>query len=199
MTHPDIRICFVGDSFVNGTGDESTLGWAGRLCAAANAKGWTVTYYNLGVRRETSGDIRRRWQVECESRLPETCDARVIFSFGVNDTTIEHGQQRVVLEDSCTNTQAILQAVRSKYQVLFVGPPPIADDEQNARTQVLSEALSRIASNCGIPYVETFSRLRANERYKREVKENDGAHPRSYGYSELAAITRSSPHWWFRD
>ena len=115
--HPDIRICFVDDSFVNGTRDEAALGWAGRLCAAANAKGWAVTYYNLGVRRETSGGIRRRWQAECESRLPETCDARVVFSFGVNDTTIEHGQQRVALEGSCTNTQAVLQAARSKYQV----------------------------------------------------------------------------------
>lgn len=29
----DIRIFFVGDSFVNGTGDEEALGWAGRLGA----------------------------------------------------------------------------------------------------------------------------------------------------------------------
>jgi lysophospholipase L1-like esterase len=33
----DIRICFVGDSFVNGTGDETALGWAGRLCAVSVA------------------------------------------------------------------------------------------------------------------------------------------------------------------
>lgn len=33
----DIRICFIGDSLVNGTGDEAALGWAGRLCAMANA------------------------------------------------------------------------------------------------------------------------------------------------------------------
>ena len=33
----DIRICFIGDSLVNGTGDEAALGWAGRLCACAMA------------------------------------------------------------------------------------------------------------------------------------------------------------------
>lgn len=59
MAH-DIRICFVGDSFVNGIGDERALGWAGRLCAAANARGVPVTYYNLGVRRNTSKDILLR-------------------------------------------------------------------------------------------------------------------------------------------
>ncbi|NCO13075.1 MAG: hypothetical protein GW843_02735 [Thiomicrospira sp.] len=29
----DTRICFIGNSFVNGTGDEKMLGWAGRLRA----------------------------------------------------------------------------------------------------------------------------------------------------------------------
>lgn len=50
----DIRICFIGDSFVNGTGDETALGWTGRLCAAAHARGFPVTYYNLGIRRKRS-------------------------------------------------------------------------------------------------------------------------------------------------
>lgn len=32
----DIRIGFIGDSLVNGTGDAMALGWAGRLCATAD-------------------------------------------------------------------------------------------------------------------------------------------------------------------
>lgn len=28
---PDVRVCFVGDSFVAGVGDAQHLGWAGRL------------------------------------------------------------------------------------------------------------------------------------------------------------------------
>jgi acyl-CoA thioesterase-1 len=60
MNAPDIRICFIGDSYVHGTGDDDCLGWAGRLCAAARRAGHNVTYYNLGVRRETSADIACR-------------------------------------------------------------------------------------------------------------------------------------------
>lgn len=56
----DVRIRFIGYSFVNGTGDETTLGWAGRFCAAAAVRGVSVTYYHLGVRRDTSADILRR-------------------------------------------------------------------------------------------------------------------------------------------
>jgi len=33
----DIRICYVGDSFVNGTGDPAKLGWTGRLSASSQS------------------------------------------------------------------------------------------------------------------------------------------------------------------
>ena len=67
----DIRIRFVSDSFVNATGDEAALGWAGRLCATAQATGLSITYYNLEVRRNTSRDIRQHCEEECTQRLPE--------------------------------------------------------------------------------------------------------------------------------
>jgi len=79
----DIRICFIGDSFVNGTGDETSLGWAGRLCAQANKKENNLTYYNLGIRRNTSQDILKRIKNELPSRLPSSMDSRVVLSFGV--------------------------------------------------------------------------------------------------------------------
>ena len=43
----DLRICFVGDSFVNGTGDETKLGWTGRLCAALEANNPELRNYVL--------------------------------------------------------------------------------------------------------------------------------------------------------
>ena len=60
----DIRICFVGDSLVNGAGDPECLGWTGRICAGARGDGYDVTYYNLGVRGQTSADIASRWHEE---------------------------------------------------------------------------------------------------------------------------------------
>jgi lysophospholipase L1-like esterase len=98
MDVTDVRICFIGDSFVNGTGDPLCLDWTGRVCATAITLGYPITYYNLGIRRETSPDIAARWRDECARRLPATIDGRVVLSFGANDTTIEQGQQRLSLD-----------------------------------------------------------------------------------------------------
>lgn len=192
----DIRICFVGDSFVNGTGDETALGWAGRLCAAATRRGASITYYNLGIRRNTSKDILLRWEQECAPRLPDSCDARVVISCGVNDTVIEDGRLRVRPEESVAYVREILSGAR-KYKVLMVGPPPVAEDDQNARIQAISSAFAREAEMLSVPYIELFSPLAADEAYKQEVLGNDGAHPRSHGYAKMAHIVGSSPCWWF--
>ncbi len=192
----DIRICFIGDSLVNGTGDEAALGWAGRLCAIANASDIPVTYYNLGIRRNTSKDILLRWESECTLRLPDFCDGRIVLSCGVNDTVIENGKMRVDSAESCANVRAILRGAR-RYTVLMVGPPPVIDDEQNKRIESLSLAFAREAKAFGVPYIDLFSTLCADDAYKREVERNDGAHPRSEGYSKMARIIGASSSWWF--
>ena len=192
----DIRVCFIGDSLVNGTGDEAALGWAGRLCAMASASDIFVTYYNLGIRRNTSKDILLRWESECGLRLPGFCDGRIVFSCGVNDTSIENGKMRVDSVESCANVRAILRGAR-RYKVLVVGPPPVIDDEQNERIESLSLAFARETKALGVPYIDLFSALCTDDAYKREVERNDGAHPRNEGYSKMARIIGSSPSWWF--
>lgn len=192
----DIRICFVGDSFVNGTGDETAMGWAGRLCAAANARGAAITYYNLGIRRDTSRDILLRWERECALRLPDSCDGRVVLSCGINDTVIENGAVRVPFEESCANVRRILSGT-GRYRVLMVGPPPVDDDDLNDRIELLSQAFAREAEALGVPYIDLFSPIASDDDYKREIADNDGSHPRSHGYAKLAHIVGLSPSWWF--
>ncbi|WP_330184237.1 hypothetical protein OHB26_11885 [Nocardia sp. NBC_01503] len=88
---PDLRVCFLGESFVAGIGDRECLGWAGRLAVRA-AAGQPLSYYNLGVRRENSTELRGRWEAECTPRLPAGADCRVVISTGVNDTQLENGR-----------------------------------------------------------------------------------------------------------
>lgn len=194
----DIRICFLGDSFVNGAYDEAMLGWAGRLCIAATRPDSPITYYNLGVRRNTSRDILLRWEGECALRLPDTCDCRLVLSCGVNDTVIEGGKRRMSPEESCANIRQVLHGAM-KYKVLMIGPTPIADDDQNKRIQAISLAFSREANALGIPYIDLFSQLVGDDAYRHEVSSNEGLHPRSNGYAKIAGIIRASSSWWFRD
>ncbi|KGK42674.1 hypothetical protein LH51_05075 [Nitrincola sp. A-D6] len=192
----DIRICFVGDSFVNGTGDEEALGWAGRLCAAANTRDIPVTYYNLGIRRNTSRDILQRFEIECPLRLPETCDSRVVLSCGVNDTVIENGARRIPYAESRANVRELLHRAK-QYKTILVGPPPVGEDKQNERIMALSQAFAEEAAAQSVPYIDLFSSLVSDDSYKLEVMNNDGSHPGSSGYVKMAHIISSSPNWWF--
>ncbi|MEM7726738.1 MAG: GDSL-type esterase/lipase family protein [Cyanobacteria bacterium P01_A01_bin.45] len=195
----EIRICFIGESFVNGTGDPECLGWTGRICVEVNKKGFDITYYNLGVRRETSTELRKRWLNEVSYRLPQEYDGRVVFGFGTNDTTIEDGETRVMQADSISNTREILTEAKQLYPVLMVSPLPIDDKEQNRRTAKLSEEFALVCAELDIPYLDGFSTLEKSQVWMDEVRNNDGAHPRSAGYQELADIVQNWEAWkiWF--
>ncbi|MGQ4650030.1 GDSL-type esterase/lipase family protein [Lyngbya aestuarii] len=196
-----MRICFVGDSFVNGTGDPECLGWTGRLCATACRRGHDITYYNLGIRRETSADITARWLDEVSRRLPPECDTRIVFSFGANDTTIEDGKMRLTLDNSLAYAAQILSTAKQLFPVLMVSPPPLADVEHNLRIADLSQHLALVCKQQDVPYLDVFLSLQASAVWMSEVAANDDAHPRAAGYSELAWLVQSWKAWssWFRE
>ena len=190
-----MRICFVGDSFVNGTGDPEYLGWTGRICRAARRKNLDITYYNLGIRRNTSADIALRWLEEVSRRLPEECNGRVVFSFGVNDTTIEEGKTRINFQNSIENTSKILTEANPLFPVLMVSPPPVPDIEQNIRVAELSRQFDSVCRQLGVPYLDVFNPLQASTVWLKEAAANDGYHPGLAGYSELATLVERWCSW----
>ena len=198
MNNQDLRICFVGDSFVAGINDPECLGWTGRLSALAHRRGYNLTQYNLGIRRDTSADIAVRWQAEAACRLPDYCKPFVVFSFGVNDTTIETGGTRLEETQSIENTRHMLGAARKRYSVLLIGPPPIADAKQNQRTRRLSQLMGEAAAEEGVPFLPIFDALIEDPVWMAEVGADDGAHPRATGYAKLAAWVDQWPAWWFK-
>ena len=117
-----VRICFIGDSFVQGTGDDACLGWTGRVCSQARRSGHDVTHYNLGVRRDTSEDIARRWRPEAYVRLPAEHPGRLVFSFGANDCAARAGAvgPRVAPARTLHVTEAILRDASGWLPTLMV-------------------------------------------------------------------------------
>jgi len=198
----EIRICFVGESFVNGTGDPEFLGWTGRVCRDAQRKGYEITHYNLGVRGETSRHLKQRWLQEVSYRLPKECDGRVIFSFGVNDSGWAGKQQGIELTESIGNLHIILQEAKQLYPVLMVGPPPCGDVNQQERNQIiatLSQEFALVCAQLEVPYLDVFASLVNSSVWLTEAKTNDGAHPRTAGYAEFAEIVQRWDAWldWF--
>lgn len=193
----DHRICFIGDSFVHGTADETGLGWVGRVSIAARQSGHAVTAYNLGVRRNTSTDIRKRWSPECETRFGTDFDCRIVFSFGANDMTLENGVLRVTETESTENFHDILSSAKARRTVLAIGPLPVNDRSQDQRIAALCGRYAQIAAATGIPYLALAEELIANRQWQRAVAQGDGTHPDSSGYSLIADRVLQWPAWWF--
>ncbi|MBC7951809.1 MAG: lipase [Rhodospirillaceae bacterium] len=188
-----MRICFLGDSFVNGTNDPHCLGWVGRVVAHARADGCDLTCYNLGIRRDTSVNVAARWQTETALRLPQDVDGRLVFSFGVNDCCDEDGRRRVPLGTTLETAHRMLTEVR--HPTLMVGPPPIAEAAINARIGELSAALAALCGELHVPYLETFTPLAANPVWMTEIAATDGAHPGAAGYGVLAELVQDWAAW----
>jgi lysophospholipase L1-like esterase len=191
----DLRICFLGDSFVAGVGDPEHLGWAGRLAAGSTRDGLALTSYVLGVRRQTTAEIAARWAPECRPRLAGgRWEARVVLSAGVNDTTEEDGAPRLAPQESVGALTGVLTgAADAGWPVLVVGPPAVADAAQNERIADLDDRFARTCADHGVPYVSVVAALAADPTWREEVAAGDGAHPGADGYALLAGLVR--PHW----
>ena len=185
---------FVGDSFVAGVGDPQHRGWVGRLAERAHRIGAPITAYNLGVRRDTSGDILRRWADEVAVRRGAGAQERLVVSFGVNDTTDDGRSTRVAAESSVANLHTLLaDAAAAGLPALMVGPPPVADPVQNRRIAALDAQFAAVCASTGAPYVTVFAPLRDAPLWMDEVAAGDGAHPAAAGYDLLTDLVE--PAW----
>jgi acyl-CoA thioesterase-1 len=186
-----VRILAFGDSFVLGAGDPDHLGWVGRALAGRRE----VTLYNLGIRRETSADIGRRWRAEALPRMVEHEPMRLVFSFGANDCHLEGGAVRVPAARSLLNARAMLSEGAGLCPVLMVGPPPLTEPDAAIRVEELNEHLKVLCARLQVPFIDVLRPLAADGLWAREAAEWDGAHPGAAGYQRMADLVAAHPAW----
>lgn len=191
-----IRILFFGDSITNGTSDPACQGWVGRVSAAAWGRGHDVTCYNLGVRRETSADIRARWEAEAAPRLRPGIAGGLVFSFGVNDCTIENGTRRVALADTLANAEAMLAKAKTMAPTLLIGPTPVDRGGDSAPVADLVAPMRALCGRLEVPFLDVLNWLGAPQSpWMREIRAGDGAHPGRGGYDAMAALVDAWAAW----
>jgi len=204
-----LRICFVGDSIVNGTYDDACLGWPGRLCAEERAGGHDLTVYNLGIRAETSKQIAVRWRAESAPRLPEPFSGALVFAFGVNDMAEDPGTGiRVPIPESVEVARAMIAEAVAWRPTLWVGPAPGDMAQQpfspgpginysfdNERTAELSRQYAALAKTLGVPYLDLFTPLSGDGRWAAALAAGDGIHPAADGYALIAEHVGAWPAW----
>lgn len=207
------RICFLGDAFTVGAGDESALGWVGRLAAGEWARGHDVTAYNLGIRADATTSLRRRWRAECEARLPPSANGRLVFMFGGNDAKETVGEGIYVpLAESVTNARAMMAEAAAWKPTLWIGLIPMSEIKpypqllggpqyrfSNARQAQYNSAYAVVAAELGIPFLDVHTPLLADPDWERLTQAGDGSNPAAEGYAKLAQMIARWPAWrrWF--
>jgi lysophospholipase L1-like esterase len=183
---PDRRVCFCGDSFAAGVGDEAGLGWVGRLAAASLAAGELFTAYNLGVRGDTSAAVAARWWDEARVRQAPTADNRVVFAFGFHDTRSERRRRVVEHRDSMVTLADILREAASyDLPALVVGPPPALDRDRQELVARLARSFRLVADAHGVPFVDLNAAL-AETPWPEWAAAGDGVHPNADGHRAIA-------------
>lgn len=207
------RICFVGDAFTVGAGDETVLGWVGRIALDQWSRGHDVTVYNLGIRGNSTRAIKTRWRAECEARLPKGSNGRLVFMFGGNDAKEEVRRGiEVPLEESARNAQAILGEAAAWLPTLWIGLLPMNESKpyprlvggpqfrfSNARQAEYNTRYRAIAEQLGIPFLDLHSSLERDAQWMSLTQEGDGSNPPGKGYALVAERIAAWPAWteWF--
>ena len=192
MARPDLRVCFLGDSFTLGTGDDDGLGWAGRVHATERGRGIDLTAYNLGVRGQTGAEIAARAEREVGERLAGRGDRQaVVIAFGTNDIRMD----RPVEETASALERIVRWAGGQGYAVFVMGAPHAAEPELDALRALRNVALEETARRLGVPYLDVRERVADWTAWHRGAMEGDGIHPGSEGYAAVAAVFRAWTPW----
>lgn len=199
MSALDVRVCFLGDSFTAGVGDPTGGGWVGPVGAAARRSGWDLTGYGLGVRRDTSVDVARRFPAEASWRLRDGDRYGVVVAVGLNDVVLDGGRPRVAPERSLAALADVLDGAAARaWPALVVGPPPVSDPGESARAADLSAGMASSCADRSVPFVDTTG-LAVDPVWAAEVAAGDAYHPSTRGYARLAALVEPVFQRWLAE
>ncbi|RED51584.1 GDSL-type esterase/lipase family protein [Aestuariispira insulae] len=196
------HICFLGASTTEGQGDETGLGWPGRLMDLTYpaTEGGRPAAYNLGVRGQTTRMQAKRWEAECLERLPDYGKCALVASFGLNDVArVDGGPPRVPMRRTLETVRAVMEKAGSLGEVLWLGPAPVDESVMPIVSEAgyeflftheaigeLNQNYIRLAAELDIPYLDLFTPLLGDAGYLAALKANDGLHPTGDGYQIVA-------------
>ena len=190
-----VKIVCIGDSIVEGEGDELGLGgWAGRLQhkILKNSKVGENRVYNLGMGMETSMDLLHRFYSEVLYRDPDI----IIIQAA-------HGDSRSMLNKADKEEFEIGKGARlrvyhklftylsqSRKKVLVLGLNPICLNEKFKKAvpqraehiESHNRGLKRLCKEYDLPFLDPrdiFGDIKLEKYY------TDGLHPNSRGYEMM--------------
>ena len=190
---------FFGDSVTLGVNDAPAGGWVARLAGKAAEAGPAVppdTFYNMGVRRNSSRMILDRWEAEFRARVMEGVPSYILFCFGTVDMAAPKGFPNIPVGESAANAREILLKAGELGTTALVSAPPVTDAEHCQRLDALCTAYASICRSIGVPFVDIFHPL-LKMNYVADL--SDGVHPGPAGNDMIASLLLKAPELteWF--
>lgn len=207
------RICFVGASSTEGMGDETGLGWPGRLWKLHRGELTEFVSYNLGVRGQTLTQVKKRARAECDARLLQAMGPLILLGTGANDLSRfaagdYKDQFRTPRNGLARNFRELLTGLQDLAPVLVIGPAPIDEsrmpfnlpgqpsfDYRNEDIETGSDLYRDICEELGTPYCDLFRSLKDNPVFARALREGDSLHPTGRGYQLMAEKIEAWGPW----
>ena len=184
---------FFGDSLTLGVNDRTMLGWTGRFAATLDLPVPPTTFYNLGVRKQTSLAVLARWKEEVLRReLPES-DVRLLFNVGVVDMAAPKGEPVLSVEESGKALDKLLKEATHAYKkqvIRVLSPFPVVQEAHNERIATLNAHYAKVCAAKGIEYIDIYSILVENQAYMNDL--HDGIHPTGNGCAIIAEFLQQA-------
>lgn len=184
---------FFGDSItlgVNVTPDDT---WTSLVGVQLNAFGLPVpptTFYNLGVRKNSSKSVLARFETEFMTRkLPET-EAYFVFLCGTVDMAMPKSQTVHSIEESLGYTRSLIEKAKSYGQVLFMSGTPVKNEEHSERVAALALEQEKLCAELGVEFINLHEILIQNQSYVQSL--TDGIHPLEMGNAAIADLVLHS-------
>jgi lysophospholipase L1-like esterase len=195
-------ICAFGDSIVLGRGDNLDRGWAGRLRKYFEAKDYYNVFYNLGIPGDTSTELLKRFDTECDVRMQKKHESDrfvVLVGIGLNDSRYEDivGNAQTEPERFRENVLSLIE-IAKKYtsEIVFVGLTPV--DEKltnpyettyffNERVAEFNDIIKTCCDSNDVLFIDMFNELTGLD-YPALL--GDGVHPSPAGYEKMYSIIK---------
>ncbi len=193
-----MKIVIFGDSIVWGAGLPFRTAWANLLrnfLEKRNKKYSPVELYDLGIDRDTTEELLKRFDIEIEARHPNV----IIFAVGINDSAYRRNKNNplvTVKKFESNLLKLINKAKKLTDKIILIGISKGNDkttipllrsttgkcyDKENVR--IYNEIIKKVCKKENTSFINISGSLSDKDFY-------DGLHPNSAGHKKIFEIVK---------
>ncbi|MCK4588926.1 MAG: hypothetical protein KAT77_00660 [Nanoarchaeota archaeon] len=191
-----------GASITFGRGDNAHGGWTGRLKEYFEAQDYYHCFYNLGIPRESTVGLLKRFETECRARIQikRPGDKFVILiAMGTNDSRLNNTSDNPQTEPKLFKKNILkLIKLSQKYtqHIVFIGLTPVDEKRTqpyeetyffNERIEKYNDIIRDSCQKNKILFLNMFEKWKNLDPVKLL---GDGLHPNAQGYEKMYQIIK---------